>query len=96
MKKMIIAIAVVLAAIIAITTYFIVTTKTRSPDPAAYTVYVYDTGEAQIEVDSVNQIIQTHEDVVLDDMELKAGTIILPGNGDEIYYEYPRRDHVIN
>ena len=93
---MIIAIAVVLTAIIAITTYFIMAAKPRSPDPAAYTVYVYDTGEAQIEVDSVNQIIQTHEDIVLDDMELKAGTIILPGNGDEIYYEYPRRDHVIN
>lgn len=96
MKKMIIAIAVVLAAIIAITTYFVMTAKPRSPDPAAYTVYVYDTGEAQIKLDSVNQIIQTHKDTVLDGMELKAGTIILPGNGDEIYYEYPRRDHVIN
>lgn len=96
MKKYIIAIIAVSVAIVICTVILISGVRPKNPPPAAYTVYVYTDGSAQIEVDSVNQIIQTHEDVVLDDMELKAGTIILPGNGDEIYYEYPRRDHVIN
>ena len=47
-------------------------------------------------LDSINQVIQTHEDITAGDMNLKAGTIILPGDGNEIYYEYPRRDHILN
>ena len=96
MKKYIIAIIAVSIAIVICAVILISGVRPKNPPPAAYEIYVYPDGSAQIEVDSVNQIIQTHEDIVLDDMELKAGTIILPGNGDEIYYEYPRRDHVIN
>lgn len=96
MKKYIIAICVVLAGIIACTTYFILSAVPKNPEPAAYEIYVYTDGSAQIKLDSVNQIIQTHKDMELDGMTLKAGTIILPGNGNEIYYEYPRRDHILN
>ena len=96
MKKYIIAICVALAGIIACATYFVLSAVPKNPEPAAYEIYVYTDGSAQIKLDSINQVIQTHEDIVLDDLELKAGTVILPGNGNEIYYEYPRRDHVIN
>ena len=96
MKKYIIAICVVLAGIIACTTHIVLSAVPKNPKPVDYTIYVYTDGSAQIKLDSINQVIQTHKDTVLDGMELKAGTIILPGNGDEIYYEYPRRDHVIN
>lgn len=96
MKKYIIAICVVLAGIIACTTYFVLSAMPKNPEPVDYTIYVYPDGAAQIELDSINRVIQTHEDYTLNDMELKAGTIILPGNGNEIYYEYPRHDHVLN
>ena len=36
----------------------------------------------------------THEDVELAGKTLRAGTIIIPGSGDEIYYNYPRKDTV--
>ena len=62
----------------------------------AYEIYVYTDGSAQIKLDSINQVIQTHEDITAGDMNLKAGTIILPGNGNEVYYEYPRHDKVLN
>lgn len=96
MKKYIIAICVVLAGIIACTTYFVLSAMPKNPEPAAYEIYVYTDGSAQIKLDSINQVIQTHEDITAGDMNLKAGTIILPGNGNETYYEYPRHDHVLN
>lgn len=96
MKKYMIAICVVLAGIIACTTYFVLSAVPKNPKPVDYTIYVYTDGSAQIKLDSINQVIQTHDDMTAGDMELKAGTIILPGNGNEIYYEYPRHDHVLN
>ena len=96
MKKYIIAICVVLAGVIACTTYFVLSAVPKNPEPAAYEIYAYPDGSAQIKLDSINQVIQTHEDYTVGDMELKAGTIILPGDGNEIYYEYPRHDLVLN
>lgn len=95
-KKYIIAVCVVLAGIIACTTYFVLSAVPKKPEPAAYEIYVYTDGSAQIKLDSINQVIQTHEDITAGDMNLKAGTIILPGNGNEVYYEYPRHDKVLN
>lgn len=94
MKKYIIAICAVLAGIAICTAYFISGARPKEPKPVDYTVYVYPDGHAQINVDSINKIIQTHEDIMAGNMELKAGTIILPGNGNEIYYDYPRKDTV--
>ena len=96
MKKYMIAICVVLAGIIACTTYFVLSAVPKNPKPVDYTIYVYTDGSAQIKLDSINRVIQTHEDYTVGDMELKAGTIILPGNGNEVYYEYPRHDKVLN
>lgn len=96
MKKYIIAIIAVSVAIVICTVILISGVRSKNPPPAAYEIYVYPDGAAQIELDSINRVIQTHEDYTLNDMELKAGTIILPGNGSEIYYEYPRHDHVLN
>lgn len=93
MKKLIISICVVAALTIAATTYLFATTP-REYKPASNIIFVNDDGSAQIKVDNINKIIQTHEDTELAGKTLRAGTIIIPGSGDEIYYNYPRRDTV--
>ncbi len=93
MKKLIISICVVAALTIAAAAYLFATTP-REYEAVSNIVYVNDDGTAQIKVDSINKIIQTHEDVDLDGRVLKAGTIIIPGSGEEIYYNYPRKDAV--
>ena len=93
MKKLIISICVVAALTIAAAAYLFATTP-REYEAASNIVYVNGDGSAQIKVDSINKIIQTHEDVDLDGRVLKAGTIIIPGSGEEIYYNYPRKDAV--
>ena len=93
MKKLVISICVVAALTIAAAAYLFATTP-REYEAASNVIFVNDDGSAQIKVDSINKIIQTHEDVEIDGRVLKAGTIIVPGNGDEIYYNYPRRDTV--
>lgn len=94
MKKLIIAICVVAALTIAAAAFLFMTT----PKPAAatgYTIYVNDDGSATITIDSINNVVQLHKDVEVAGKIFKAGTVILPGNGDEIYYEYTRKDTVI-
>lgn len=94
MKKLVIAIVIVTVLIVTIAFYLVETSIPKKPKPVDYTIYVYDNGVAQIEVDNINKVIQTHEDYMIDGMELKAGTVILPGNGNKIYYEYARRDTI--
>ena len=92
-KRLVIAICVVVALTIAAAAYLFATTP-REYEAVSNIVYVNDDGSAQIKVDSINKIIQTHDDTELDGRVLKAGTIIIPGSGDEIYYNYPRKDAV--
>lgn len=93
MKKLIISICVVAAMVVAAAAYLFATTP-REYEAVSNIVYVNDDGTAQIKVDNINKIIMTHEDVELAGKTLRAGTIIIPGSGDEIYYNYPRRDTV--
>lgn len=93
MKKLIVSICVVAALTIAAAAFLFMTTP-REYEAASNIVFVNDDGSAQIKVDNINKIIQTHEDVELAGKTLRAGTIIIPGSGDEIYYNYPRRDTV--
>ena len=93
MKRLKIAVCITGALVITLAAVLFVTTPDEYPE-ASNIVYVNDDGSAQIKVDSINKIIQTHEDVDLDGKILKAGTIIIPGSGDEIYYNYPRKDAV--
>ena len=93
MKKLIVLICVVAALTIAAAAYLFATTP-REYEAASNVVFVNGDGSAQIKVDSINKIIQTHEDVEIDGRVLRAGTIIVPGSGDEIYYNYPRKDAV--
>jgi capsular polysaccharide biosynthesis protein len=93
MKKLIVSICVVAALTIAAAAYLFATTP-REYEAASNIVFVNDDGSAQIKVDSINKVIQTHEDVEIDGRVLRAGTIIVPGSGDEIYYNYPRKDAV--
>lgn len=93
-KRLVIAICVVAMLVIAATAFLFMTT----PKPAAavgYTIYVNDDGSATIKIDSINNVVQLHKDVEVAGKIFKAGTVILPGNGDEIYYEYTRKDTVI-
>ena len=53
---------------------------------------MYD--NAQVDVENVNKIIQLHKNTEIDGHMYMAGTIILPGDGSEVYYEYPRKDEV--
>ena len=92
-KRLVIAICVVAALTIATAAYLFATTP-REYEAASNVIFVNGDGSAQIKVDSINKIIQTHEDVEIDGRVLRAGTIIVPGNGDEIYYNYPRKDAV--
>lgn len=93
MKKLKISVCVVAMLVIAAAAYLFMTTP-REYEPASNVIFVNEDGTAQIKVDNINKIIQTHDDVDLDGKILKAGTIIIPGSGDEIYYNYPRKDSV--
>lgn len=95
MRKLIIAICAALAGIAICTAFFIAMAKPKTPQPVEYTIYAYPDGAAEIEVDNIGKIIQTHEEIQVGDMVLKAGTIILPGNGNKIHYEYPRKEKII-
>lgn len=92
MRKLIIAICAVLAGIAICTAFFITTAIPKTSASSSYKVYVFDDGAAQINVDSINNVMQLHEDAELDGTDLKAGTLIVLGDGSEIYYEYPRKD----
>lgn len=92
-KRLVIAICVVAALTIAAAAYLFATTP-REYEAASNIVYVNDDGSAQIKVDNINKIIMTHDDTELDGRVLRAGTIIVPGSGEEIYYNYPRKDAV--
>lgn len=94
MKKIIIAIIAVLIAIVVCTVILVSGVRPKNPPPAAYEIWVYPDGSARVNLDNINDLIQTHEDYTVGKWNLKAGTIILPGNGNEIYYEYPRRDNM--
>lgn len=94
MKKLIIAICAVIVGIIVCTALFVATAVPKDPPAAAYEIWVYPDGSARVNLDNINDLIQTHEDYTVGKWNLKAGTIILPGNGNEIYYEYPRRDNM--
>lgn len=94
MKKLKISVCVVAALVIAAAAYLFATTPPHEYEAASNIVYVNDDGTAQIKVDNINKIVMTHEDVELAGKTLRAGTIIIPGSGDEIYYNYPRRDTV--
>lgn len=94
MKKLTVSVCVVATLVIAAAAFMFMTT----PKPAAavgYTIYVNDDGSATININSINNIIQLHEDIEIEGKIFKAGTVILPGDGNKIYYEYTRKDKVI-
>lgn len=94
MKKLVISICVVATLVIAAATFLFMTTP-KLATATGYTIYVNDDGSATIKIDSINNVVQLHKDVEVAGKIFKAGTVILPGNGDEVYYEYTRKDKVI-
>lgn len=95
-KRIIFKISIVLILIIISTIILVLGAGKKNPAPAEYTIFVYPDGMAKINVDNVNTIIQTQEDLKIKGVMYKAGTIILPGNGIESEYEYTRQDQVLN
>ena len=94
MKRLIYMIAAVLAAIAICATYLVTSAVPKQQPPVDYTIYIFKNGSAEISVDNIARVIQTDEDIEADGMILKAGTVILPGNGNPIYYNYERHDNV--
>ena len=94
MKKLVVSICVVAALVIAAAAYLFATTP-RPAESVSYTIYVNDDSSATIKIDSINNVVQLHKDIEVAGKIFKAGTVILPGNGDEVYYEYTRKDKVI-
>ena len=96
MKKILIKITILSLLIIITTGILVLGAEKKNPAPAEYTIFVYPDGMAKINVDNVNTIIQTQEDLKIKGVMYKAGTIILPGNGIESEYEYTRQDQILN
>lgn len=94
MKRLIIGICAVSVAVAMVTAYFYIHAEPKSPEHTGYTIYVLDNGAGYIEIDNINAVQQLHEDVEIGGKTYKAGTVIIPGDGNEIYYEYPHRDSV--
>lgn len=62
-------------------------------DTANYTIHVYDNGTATIGVDNIGYVYQLQEPTNFGvGYYLMPGTLIIPGDGDEAIYEYPRKD----
>lgn len=95
MRRLKIAVCITGALVIALAVVLFATTP-KPAKPVGYTIYVNDDGSAQIEIDSINGVMQLHEDVEVAGTIFKAGTVVLPGDGNEVYYEYTRKDKVIN
>lgn len=64
-------------------------------DTVNYTIHVYDNGTATIGVDSIGHVQQLQEPTKFGaGYYLQPGTLIIPGDGDEVIYEYTRRDYI--
>ena len=94
MKKLVISICVVAAMAVAAAAFLFITTP-KQVKSVGYTIYVNDDGSSTISINNVNNIVQLHKDIEIDGKIFKAGTVILPGDGDEVYYEYTRKDKVM-
>ena len=62
----------------------------KEQKPVNYTIYIYQNGAAEIEVDNIARVIQTESKLTL----YTYIYFILPGNGNPIYYNYERHDNV--
>lgn len=89
-----IAICVVSILIIGLAALLFYRAVPKVQRPVDYTIYIYQNGAAQIDVDNIARVIQTESELTLGDMVLLPGTVILPGNGNPIYYNYERHDNV--
>lgn len=83
-------IIVLLFLIVAIGFFFYKTAVPKVANSTGYQVYIFPDGTGRVTFDNINHVQQLHKDVKIDGVIYKAGTLILPGNGDEAYYDYVR------
>lgn len=88
--KYLILLFVLLFSILAIGFFFYKTAVPKTAEATGYQIYVFPDGTGRVTFDNINHIQQLHKDVEIDGVIYKAGTLILPGNGDEAYYDYVR------
>ena len=66
-------------------------------DTANYTIHIHTDGTATISVNDIGYIQQLDKDTPYGaGYYLRPGTLIIPGDGSQIEYEYPRRDRIKN
>lgn len=83
-------IIVLLFLIVAIGFFFYKTAVPKVANSTGYQVYIFPDGTGRVTFNNINRVQQLHKDVKIDGVIYKAGTLILPGNGDEAYYDYVR------
>lgn len=83
-------IIVLLFLIVAIGFFFYKTAVPKVANSMGYQVYIFPDGTGRVTFDNINYVQQLHKNVTIDGVTYKAGTLILPGNGDEAYYDYVR------
>ena len=88
--KYLILLFVLLFSILAIGFFFYKTAVPKTAEATGYQIYVFPDGTGRVTFDNINHVQQLHKDVEIDGVIYKAGTLILPGNGDEAYYDYVR------
>ena len=88
--KNLILLFVLLFSIIAIGFFFYKTAVPKVANSTGYQVYIFPDRTGRVTFDNINYVQQLHKDVKIDGVIYKAGTLILPGNGDEAYYDYVR------
>lgn len=79
-----------LFCISAIGFFFYKTAVPKTAEATGYQIYVFPDGTGRVTFDNINHVQQLRKDVKIDGVIYKAGTLILPGNGDEAYYDYVR------
>lgn len=86
-------IVLALAVIAGLIALFMTYTDKPVNDTVNYSIHIYTDGTATISVDNIGNVIQLEEDTQYGaGYYLRAGTLIIPGDGSQIEFEYPRRD----
>lgn len=64
-------------------------------DTVNYQIHIYEDGSATISLDNISHVMQLEHDVNFGaGYYLMPGTLIIPGDGDQVIFESPRRDYV--
>lgn len=97
-KKLILAVMILLVMAIA---GFLLLLRAYEDSPiedtANYKISVYHDGSATISVSNINCVQQTDEEMPWGTGQyLMPGTLLIPGDGSKVYYDYPQHEPAKN